>query len=176
MSSQAELQHLPVHPMPPSRGEQPAVPNLWITGLVAQPLAATAADLATLARVDVSGDFSCVEGWSVPALRWQGIRLSDALALARTDPSARYVRVCSGEYVVPLPLDEADQAILCDRLNEEPLPAEHGAPWRLVIPGGVCYTSVKWVDRLEVTAEAGDSSGQRIALGRIAEKTGGTGP
>jgi len=139
-------------------------------GLVERPFTATPADLAALERVDLADDFVCEAGWSVPRLRWQGVRLSEVLALARTDPSACYVRICSGEYEVPIPLDEANRAVLCDRLNEEPLPVEHGAPWRLIVPGGVCYTSVKWVDRLEVTAEAGDSSGQRIALGRIAGK------
>lgn len=167
MSPEAERESLPTHPVPPARRARSAAPTLRITGLVAQPLTVTPANLAALARVDLADDFTCEEGWSVRGLRWQGIRLADVLALARPDPSARFARVCSGEYAVPLPLPEADRAVLCDQLNGRPLPVEHGAPWRLVIPGGVCYTSVKWVDRLEVTAEAGDNSGQRIARARV---------
>jgi DMSO/TMAO reductase YedYZ molybdopterin-dependent catalytic subunit len=168
MSREAERQSLPTHPVPADRRAPSVAPALRITGLLAQPLTVTPADLAALARVDLADNFACEEGWSVRGLRWQGIRLADVLALAEPDPSARFVRVCSGKYAVPLPLPEADRAILCAQLNGQPLPIEHGAPWRLVIPGGVCYTSVKWVDRLEVAAEAGDNSGQRIARARNA--------
>jgi sulfite oxidase len=66
-----------------------------------------------------------------------------------------------------VPLDEAGAALLCDGLDDQPLPLEHGAPWRLVIPGGVCFTSVKWVERLELTAEPGPNDGQRIARARL---------
>jgi DMSO/TMAO reductase YedYZ molybdopterin-dependent catalytic subunit len=166
MSRTSECESLPTHPVPPDRFAGSVAPVLQITGLVAQPLTLTPADLAALTRVDLADDFTCEEGWSVRGLRWQGVRLADVLALARPDPSARFVRVCSGEYAVPLPLPEADRAVLCDQLNGRPLPIEHGAHWRLVIPGGVCYTSVKWIDRLEVAAEAGDNSGQRIARAR----------
>jgi DMSO/TMAO reductase YedYZ molybdopterin-dependent catalytic subunit len=167
MSREAERESLPTHPVPPDRRARSEVPTLLITGLVVQPLTVTPADLAALGRVDLADDFACEEGWSVRGLRWQGVRLADVLTLARPDPSARFVRVCSGEYTVPLPLPEADRAVLCDQLNGRPLPVEHGAPWRLVVPGGVCYTSVKWVDRLEVAPEAGDNSGQRIARARV---------
>jgi DMSO/TMAO reductase YedYZ molybdopterin-dependent catalytic subunit len=167
MSREAERESLPTHPVPPGRRTPSAAPALRITGLVAQPLTVTPTDLAALARVDLADDFTCEEGWSVRGLRWQGVRLADMLALARPDSSARFVRVCSGEYAVPLPLPEADRAVICDQLNGQQLPLEHGAPWRLVIPGGVCYTSVKWVDWLEVAAEAGDNSGQRIARARV---------
>ena len=167
MSREAERESLPTHPVPPGRPARAAVPSLQITGLVARPRSLTPADLAALARVDLAEDFTCEEGWSVPGLRWQGVRLADVLALARSEPSARFVRICSDEYVVPLPLSDADRAVLCDQLNGRPLPVEHGAPWRLVIPGGACYTSVKWVDRLEVAVEAGDNTGQRIARGRV---------
>jgi len=167
MSHEAERESLPTHPVPPDRHARSAAPALRIAGLVAQPLTVTPAELAALARVDLADDFTCEEGWSVRGLRWQGVRLADVLALARPDPSARFVRVSSGEYAVPLPLPEVDRAVLCDQLNGQPLPVEHGAPWRLVIPSGVCYTSVKWVDRLEVAAEAGDNSGQRIARARV---------
>lgn len=166
MSRNTELESLPIHPTPSDRRIPSTAPELRITGLVAQPLTATPADLSVLARIDLADDFACEEGWSVPGVRWQGVQLADVLALARIDPSARFVRVGSGEYVVPVPLADAERALLCDRLNGAPLPVEHGAPWRLVIPGGVCYTSVKWIDRLEVTAEAGANSGQRIARAR----------
>jgi DMSO/TMAO reductase YedYZ molybdopterin-dependent catalytic subunit len=167
MSREADRESLPTHPVPPDRRARRAAPSLRITGLIEQPRTVTPADLVALARVDLADDFACEEGWAVRGLHWQGVRLADVLALAGPDPSARYVRVCSGEYAVPLALPEADRAVLCDQLNGQPLPVEHGAPWRLVIPGAACYTSVKWVDRLEIAAEDGDHTGERIARARI---------
>ena len=40
-------------------------------------------------------------------------------------------------------------------------------PARLVVPGGECFTSIKWAERIEVRAEAGDNSARRIALDRL---------
>jgi DMSO/TMAO reductase YedYZ molybdopterin-dependent catalytic subunit len=109
----------------------------------------------------------CDEGWAVPGLRWRGVGLADALALAQPLEQARFVSVCSGAYSVSVPLTDAPRILLCDTLNELPLPVEHGGPWRLVVPSGQCFTSVKWVDRLEVTAERVPSTGEVIARQRL---------
>jgi DMSO/TMAO reductase YedYZ molybdopterin-dependent catalytic subunit len=90
----------------------------------------------------------------------------DVLALAKPLPTAHYVRVHAGNYVVPLSLAEAEHALLADTLNDQPLAVEHGAPWRLALAGGACFTSVKWVDRLELCAEPGENVGQRVAQRR----------
>jgi DMSO/TMAO reductase YedYZ molybdopterin-dependent catalytic subunit len=103
----------------------------------------------------------------VPGLRWEGVRLRDVLALAEPLPAARHVRVCSDNYAVPVPLDQAGAALLCDRLNDASLPVEHGAPWRLLLPSGSCFTSIKWVTHLELTAEPGPNTGERIARARL---------
>ncbi len=158
---------LPIHPVPPTARDQATSPSLQVTGLAARPRPLTPADLAALPRADLAEPFRCEEGWTVPGLCWRGVRLADVLALVAPLPAARYVRVCSGDYAVPLSLDEANGALLCDELNGEPLPLEHGAPWRLVVPGGVCFSSVKWVDRLELAAEPGARSGERIARARL---------
>lgn len=158
---------LPAFPVPSAAVEQAAHPTLQIGGLVAQPRTLTPADLAALPRTHLADPFTCEEGWSVPGLRWQGVRLSAVLALANPLPNARYVRICSGEYAVPVPLDQAGDALLADWLNGEPLQLEHGAPWRLVLSGAQCFTSVKWVTHLELTAEPGSNTGEQIARARL---------
>jgi DMSO/TMAO reductase YedYZ molybdopterin-dependent catalytic subunit len=137
-----------------------------VDGLVARPLALTRADLDRLEREVLDEPFVCEEGWSVPGLRWRGIRLSQVLALAQPLPAARYVRAGSGAWVVPLALSDADGGLVCDELNGEPLTLEHGAPWRLVVSGAACYTNVKWLDHLELVAEAGEDNARRIAQER----------
>lgn len=102
-----------------------------------------------------------------PSLRWGGVRLAELLALARPLPTAGYVRAGAGPYIAPISLADAAGALVCDELDSEPLSIEHGAPWRLVLPGGTCYTSVKWLDRLELTAEPGEHTAQRFARARL---------
>ena len=143
--------------------------RLLIDGLVAQPLELDLAALAALPKVSIRQDFRCEEGWSVEDLGWRGLRLADLLALCRPLAEARAVRIHSAqdEFVVPLSLEQVQTALLCDSMNGEPLSLEHGAPLRLVVPGEVCFTSVKWVRRIEVVAEAGLNEAERIALGRL---------
>ncbi len=157
---------LPLHPVPPEIvGSDRGV--LRVEGLLKQPLALHQQVLARLPRATLDEPFTCEEGWSVPGLHWTGVRLADILALAQPLPGARFVRVAAGNYVLPLPLGEAEGAVLCDELNGQPLEVEHGAPWRLIVPGAACYASVKWVDRLELAPDAGENSAQTIARARL---------
>ncbi len=50
-----------------------------------------------------------------------------------------------------LPLEEAlrDEVLLAYEMNGEPLPAQHGFPLRLVVPGWYGMTNVKWIERIE---------------------------
>ena len=138
-----------------------------IDGLVAQPLELTAEDMHQLQRATLVEPFVCDEGWSVPGLRWGGVRLSDVVALAQPLADARFVRAGSGDWVVPVAVSDMAHGLVSDELNDEPLTMEHGAPWRLVLSGGPCYTNVKWLDHLELVAEAGEDTAQRIARARL---------
>jgi DMSO/TMAO reductase YedYZ molybdopterin-dependent catalytic subunit len=164
---------LPVHPSGPGGLDTTAAPCLRIDGLVARPVEVEGAILAALPRIEREEAFTCEEGWTVPNVRWGGVRLADVIALAGPRPSAPYVRVHAGEYVVPVTIAEAADALLCDELNGRPLPRVHGAPWRLVVPGRECFTSVKWVDRLELTDDPGEPTGERIARSQLAPRAGG---
>ncbi|MDE3077411.1 MAG: molybdopterin-dependent oxidoreductase [Chloroflexota bacterium] len=161
---------LPVHDVPREARQNAVAPRLRVEGLVANPMSLAPGELASLPHASLSEAFSCEEGWTVPEQRWSGIALGEVLRLAGPLPEARFVRVGAGEYVVPLAILDARSAVLCDTLNDAPIPLAHGAPWRLFVPGTSCSTSVKWVDRLELASEAGENSGERIARGRLASK------
>jgi DMSO/TMAO reductase YedYZ molybdopterin-dependent catalytic subunit len=45
----------------------------------------------------------------------------------------------------------AEDNLLCYEMNGEPLPAEHGAPVRLIAPGWYGVANVKWLTHIEVT-------------------------
>lgn len=165
---------LPVHALTDT--ETPAadaVGSLRIGGLVEQLRTLSAADLGALPRRRLVERFVCEEGWSVEGLAWEGIPLRDVVAACGPLPAARYTQVRAGTYWASLSFDDLDSALLCDRLNGEPLSREHGAPWRLVISGGACFTSVKWVSALDIAAEPGEATAERIARGRLASGSAG---
>ena len=158
---------LPNHAGPESAQPLATEPSLWIEGLVSKPCLLKPADLASLPRASFTENFSCDEQWVATSQTWSGPRLLDVLNLAGLLPNAKYVRVGAGAYVEPVLLQEAMQALLADMLNDQPITPEHGAPWRLALPGGRCFTSVKWVDRLELTAGRGENVGARITSTRL---------
>ena len=53
-----------------------------------------------------------------------------------------------------LPMKKATKdVLLATHMNGEPLPAHHGYPLRAIVPGWYGAASVKWLDRVTVTAE-----------------------
>jgi len=160
-------ERLPIFPPSAADRARAAAAVLRIDGLVAQTRELMPEEIAVLPHARLEEPFVCEEGWTVPGLRWGGVRLIDVLALARPLPEARYVRAGCGDWVVPLALADAVLGLICDELNGEPLTVEHGAPWRLVVSGGACYTSVKWLDHLELVSEGGEDDARRIAMARI---------
>ncbi len=114
-------------------------------------------DLAGLPRVSVRADFHCVTTWSATDLDWEGVRFVDFYrarveALIGPDRQARFVLMRGQDgYRSALPLADllADDVLLADRLNGQPLDIAHGAPLRLVAPAHYGYKSVKHLNRLE---------------------------
>ena len=98
---------------------------------------------------------------AVSTAEFGGVRLRDVLA--RAVPATEAVEVVftgadrgvvdpDGEisYAFSLPLAEAMslEPILAWEMNGAPLPVVHGAPLRLVVPGGYGMQSVKWLARI----------------------------
>ena len=164
MSSVQRLTALPVHPAPERDTGNYA---LRIDGLVEAPLALGVEELLALPQLSLRDDFACLEGWVVPELDWRGVRLGTVLDLARPLPGAAWVQASFGEFSIPLPIERAADSLLALTLDGAPLEAEHGAPVRLLVPGGECFTSVKWLDHLELRAEPATNRAKEIALARI---------
>jgi DMSO/TMAO reductase YedYZ molybdopterin-dependent catalytic subunit len=52
----------------------------------------------------------------------------------------------------PLPVRKAlDDVLLAYEMNGAPLPADHGFPVRLIVPGWIGIASIKWLGRIEVS-------------------------
>jgi DMSO/TMAO reductase YedYZ molybdopterin-dependent catalytic subunit len=94
---------------------------------------------------------------------WSGPRLIDVLKLAGADLEASYITANGADvgiaktpdFIRSLPMRKAiDPAtLLALNMNGEPLPALHGFPLRLIVPGWDGTSWVKWVNSLTVANE-----------------------
>jgi DMSO/TMAO reductase YedYZ molybdopterin-dependent catalytic subunit len=100
--------------------------------------------------------------WKLGAIgvaRWRGVRLRDVLERAGITrhavdvmPEGLDAEVAGQGHVRrPLPVRKAlDDVLIAYEMNGEPLPPDHGAPARLVVPGWIGVASIKWLGRIEV--------------------------
>jgi DMSO/TMAO reductase YedYZ molybdopterin-dependent catalytic subunit len=123
--------------------------RLSIGGEVAKGVALDYGELLSLPKVEQVSTFHCVTGWVVKNVHWGGVRLRDVLATSSPHPSAHALEFVSAEvpYTDYLTLEQAElhDVLLAYEMDGVPLPREHGAPVRLVIPDMYGYKSVKWL-------------------------------
>ena len=94
---------------------------------------------------------------------WSGPKLGDVLRLAGADLNSSYVTVNGADtgiaktpdFIRSLPMRKALDAatLLALKMNGETLPALHGFPVRLVVPGWDGTSWVKWVNSIAVADE-----------------------
>ncbi|MGY2067843.1 molybdopterin-dependent oxidoreductase [Blastococcus sp. SYSU DS0619] len=138
-------------------------PDTWqleIRGMVDNPFTLTYADLMELPQIEADITIACVSnevgGDLVGNARWQGVPLRallDRAGLQRgaTQLVGRSVDGFTAGFPVLTALDVED-AMVAVAMNGEPLPAEHGFPARLVVPGLYGYVSAtKWLSAIELT-------------------------
>ena len=135
--------------------------GLSIGGLVERPRQLDVGNLATLSQGEMVDDFRCVSGWVAPDQRWEGVPVADLLDDAGPLDNAGYIGFTSGGYTVGMAVEEArDSGVMVAlRHNGAPLTAEHGGPCRLVVAGRAGRWSVKWLERIDLLAEAPADTG-----------------
>jgi DMSO/TMAO reductase YedYZ molybdopterin-dependent catalytic subunit len=150
----------------------PATWRLRIGGLVEQPVSLTYDELRSLPRVEQVSNFHCVTGWSVQNVHWGGVRISDVLARARPLDTGHALRFVSMEvpYVDYLTLPQASlhDVLLAYEMDGKPLPREHGAPVRLVIPEMYGYKNVKWLQAIDVVSRTAQGYWEDLGYDRDA--------
>lgn len=143
--------------------------TLEVTGEVEHPLTLAIEDLRkAFSETERIYRFRCVEGWSA-ILPWRGIPLRDLLIKASPLSRAKFVaftaimapdimpnqksqKLLDWPYREGLRLDEAlhPLTILATGLYGKPLPAQNGAPLRLVVPWKYGFKSIKAIVRIEL--------------------------
>ena len=112
----------------------------------------------------------CVEAWAM-AVPWTGFPLRDLIKAVRPLSGARYVRFVAflnpdeapnqhpsrgpWPYTEGLTMAEAmnELTLLATGIYGHPLPKQHGAPLRLVVPWKYGFKSIKSIVRIDFTAE-----------------------
>jgi sulfite oxidase len=103
-------------------------------------------------------------GWlkgAVGNAEWTGVRLVELLDRAGIEPGMAHVHLHAADgppmpktpaYFRSIPLDRArlESTIIATRMNGVPMPAEHGGPVRLVLPGWSGNHWIKWLRTLVV--------------------------
>jgi DMSO/TMAO reductase YedYZ molybdopterin-dependent catalytic subunit len=159
----------------------PDVWRLRVGGLAARPLELSLAGLRARTPVTVVATLECAgngrslldppvpgEPWGLGAVgtaAWTGVPLTEVLDRAGPLADARAVvfrGADSGpaegrngpvafERALALGYLKSAGAVLAYAMNGAPLPAEHGFPVRLIVPGWYGVASVKWLTDIELT-------------------------
>jgi DMSO/TMAO reductase YedYZ molybdopterin-dependent catalytic subunit len=135
--------------------------TLRITGMVDHALTFNYAQLAAMPLVEQYVTIACVSnevgGRLVGNAKWTGVSLNSLLAMAGVQPGATqvvgrsYDGWTSGFPTAHLSGAGKDAMVVL-LMNGEALPARHGYPARMIVPGLYGYVSAtKWVTEIELT-------------------------
>ena len=157
--------------------------SLTVTGAVRHHLALSLADLRRLPSRSVIATLECAgngramldpavpgEQWKLGAVstaEWTGVSLVEVLDRAGVTSSAREIvfrgadsgKAHGGkeslrfERSLPVEATRTEDVLLAYAMNGETLPANHGCPLRLVVPGWYGMASVKWLTQIEATSQ-----------------------
>jgi DMSO/TMAO reductase YedYZ molybdopterin-dependent catalytic subunit len=139
--------------------------RLRVTGMVERELELTFDELLAEPIVEQYVTIACVSnevgGDLVGNARWGGVSLKRLLDRAGVRPDATQIvgRAVDG-FTVGFPtayaLADARESLVAVTMNGEFLPAEHGFPARLIVPGLYGYVSAtKWLTEIELTTLEG---------------------
>ncbi|KAI7843652.1 hypothetical protein COHA_002555, partial [Chlorella ohadii] len=115
------------------------------------------------------------DGGSISTAVWTGVRLRDVLkaaGLEDDDANVNHIqfegydvdmeKTCYGASIeVEKAMDPHGDVLLAFEMNGAPLPADHGFPVRVVVPGVAGCRSVKWLAKIVASDEESHSFWQR---------------
>ncbi|HKF85901.1 MAG TPA: molybdopterin-dependent oxidoreductase [Candidatus Limnocylindrales bacterium] len=141
--------------------------SLRVHGMVRNEVTLTFQELVELPLVEQYVTIACVSnevgGKLVGNAKWTGVRLADVLEMAGVLPEATQIVPRSADgWTAGFPTswvtapERPRDALIAVKMNDEPLPAAHGFPARLIVPGLYGYVSAtKWLSDIELTTLEG---------------------
>jgi DMSO/TMAO reductase YedYZ molybdopterin-dependent catalytic subunit len=135
--------------------------SLRIHGMVDREVTLSYADLQQMAMIEEFVTIACVSnevgGRLVGNALWKGVRLTSVLEPAGVQPGAtqlvgRSFDGWTSGFPTAHLAGAGKDSIIALSMNREPLPAAHGFPARLIVPGLYGYVSAtKWITEIELT-------------------------
>ena len=129
--------------------------SLTFDGLCTGARAITLADIRSLPLREKEHTLQCIgatpRNRAISNAVWRGLPLTEILDAFGIAPLPTALHLNSGgrdSYLSTLPIDDLANMWLVVDMNGEPLPAEHGFPARLLVPGRYGMKNVKWIERL----------------------------
>lgn len=129
------------------------------------------------------------ERGAVGNAQWTGVRLRDVLQAAGVRAEARHVMFQGADrpvvatvplFVRSIPLEKAlhPDTLLAYEMNGRPLPLLHGAPLRVITPGWMAESCIKWLTHIEVREDEASGyfmqTAYRVPVKSEQKDTGGT--
>ncbi len=145
----------------------PAGWQLSVGGMARAPFTLSYAELLAMPMIERDLTLTCVSnevgGPYAGNAVWLGVPLRDLLARAGVDPAAEQLLSRSADgWSASTPIaavTDGRDAIVAVAMNGEPLPAEHGFPARMVVPGLFGFVSAtKWLVSIEATTYAAEQA------------------
>ena len=145
--------------------------TLRVGGLVQAPVDLPMSALEPLATsagrylIECSGNADQTNYGLMSTADWDGVALAAILDRVRPSSSSYRVLVSGVDDEASRPVTsvpgaswifsraDLERAMLALRMNGAPLPRDHGAPLRLIVPGWYGCACIKWVDRIELVAD-----------------------
>ncbi|MGE3511109.1 MAG: molybdopterin-dependent oxidoreductase [Vicinamibacterales bacterium] len=112
-------------------------------------------DLQTLPSYSQITRLQCGAPKPAGVIKWTGARFTDVCRLLGVDPMAQYVMFVAGDgYITTEDMSVAahPQSMIAWAMNDAPIPAAHGAPFRFVIPTRWGGRNIKRVTEIRFTA------------------------
>jgi hypothetical protein len=129
---------------------------LRLHGQVENSLFISLHELMAMPSVEGAYTLACIGSTSrspmIGNARWRGVSVSDLMSQINVAEGANYAQLYAADgYTTYLETSVLKSAMLAYEMNGESLPAEHGYPVRLIVPGRYGYKMPKWIQRVEFT-------------------------
>lgn len=163
-----------------------------VRGLVRQPLDLTLERLegmvkpAGLHLMECVGNARVVHFGMLSVADWTGVPLAEILDIVKVEPQATRVLISGfdsysaestssmpgASWIFTLEKLKSTKAFLATEMNGQPIPKDHGAPVRLVVPGWYGCTCIKWVDEIILVDDNVPASSQMQEFATRTYQTG----
>ena len=126
--------------------------RMAITGLIEKPIMLNYEDMTSMESMITMRTLKCIGDpigeEQMSNAMWTGVPLRNILDKVGVKTEAKVVVFrCADGYHTAVPIDRAlrEEVLLVYKMNDEPLPTEHGFPVRLLNPGHYGTKNPKWI-------------------------------